>query len=126
MIVLLSYNFTMSNAGSMLGQNQRLLRVKLGWEQNSTTEYTWLFNIGGFGTILGSIIGSHVVGYGRRNAFFVISTLFFTSAALVQIMNYWTFFFSFFILGLNGGIMACTGGRMIEEYVPLAMFSLAF
>jgi len=118
----------MSNAGAMLGQNEKLLQVKMGWSEGeqTTTNFKWLLNIGGFGSLLGAVIGSHVVGFGRRNAFFVISILFFTSATLVQIMNYWTFLFSFFILGINGGILACTAGRMIEEYVPLAMFSLAF
>ena len=98
MIVLLSYNFTMSNAGAMLGQNFKLLQVKMRWSEGeqATTNFKWLLNIGGFGSLLGAVIGSHVVGFGRRNAFFVISILFFTSATLVQIMNYWTFLFSFF------------------------------
>lgn len=36
------------------------------------------------------------------------------------------FFFSFFINGIGGGILSTAAGRMIEEYVPLAMFSLAY
>jgi len=40
-------------------------------------------------------------------------------------MNFWTQLSQNFVGGLAAGIIGNAGSRMIEEYVPLAMFSTA-
>lgn len=62
---------------------------------------------------------------GRRKTLIVIGFIFIFAALLTQVMNFWMILVSRLFSGFAGGATLALTSRIIEEYVPLAMYSTA-
>ena len=66
-----------------------------------------------------------LMSYGRRNSLFVIGVSYIIAGALTQIMNFWCIAVARTFAGFGTGATLAVASRIIEEYVPLAMYSTA-
>ena len=81
-----------------------------------------MYNVG---ACVGSLGAVSILNKGRRRALFIAGMILIGAAVLEQFMYFWSMFFSRVIAGLGAGIVMCATSRIIEEYVPLAMYSTA-
>lgn len=62
---------------------------------------------------------------GRRKTLIIVGFIFIFAALLTQVMNFWMILISRLFSGFGCGISLAVTSRIIEEYVPLAMYSTA-
>ena len=65
------------------------------------------------------------MAYGRRKALLLTGLVFTIGAILTQFMSFWMLTVSRLISGYGCGMSLCITSRIIEEYVPLAMYATA-
>ena len=65
------------------------------------------------------------MAYGRRNALLLTGLVFTVGAILTQFMDFWMLTISRLISGFGCGMSLCITSRITEEYVPLAMYTIA-
>ena len=105
-----------------------LLRVKLGWVEDSQQEiwlYQTLNGIYNVGACIGAMSAGYFLNYGRRSTLLLTGCIAAIGAVLTQFMNIWMLNISRLIAGIACGLSLCTTSRIIEEYVPLAMYATA-
>lgn len=111
-----------------LNQMKRLLSIKLDWGEGTDKEL-WLYQtfngIYNIGACAGALSASKILNYGRRNALLLTGCFFIVGATMTQFMNFWAIFFARLIGGFGCGLSLASTSRIIEEYVPLAMYSTA-
>ena len=128
LIVVTSFNMNASYIGSDLTQMKKLIQVKLDWVPGSSSEslnYTFLSTINNVGACVGALYGKKLISYGRRKSLFVIGYIFLLSAVVTQYMNFWAILIARLIGGVAAGLTTVAVSRIIEEYVPLAMYATA-
>ena len=67
----------------------------------------------------------YLLNLGRCNALLTTSIFFIIDAIMTQFMDFWMLCISRIIAGVGCGVSLATTSRIIEEYVPLAMYAKA-
>ena len=77
------------------------------------------------GACFGSLMAGPMLAKGRRKSLIISGFIYIVAALLCQFMNFWLLFLSRLVGGFATGAILTTTSRIIEEYVPLAMYSTA-
>ena len=128
LVVATSFSLNSNYMLGELNQMKKLLSIKLDWGEGTDKEL-WLYQtfngIYNIGACAGALSACKILNYGRRNALLLTGSFFIVGATMTQFMNFWTIFFARLIGGFGCGLSLASTSRIIEEYVPLAMYSTA-
>jgi MFS family permease len=128
LFLFVATSFTLaSNYQGSLNQIKRLLTIKFDWnDKQEIWLYSTLSGIKSIGGCVGAVVASKLLNYfGRRKTVLIVGVIYILANGLFQVMDFWALFFAKLIAGLGSGISTVSVNRMIEEYVPLAMYSTA-
>ena len=128
LIVTTMFSFNSNYVLGYLNQMKELLQIKLGWVAESQQEiwlYQTLNGIYNIGACIGAFSAGKLMNNGRRRTLLITGCIFLVGAVLTQFMNIWLLNISRLIAGIGCGISLVTTSRIIEEFVPLAMYGTA-
>ena len=87
--------------------------------------YQTLNGVYNIGACIGALSAGYLLNIGRRKALLLTGCVFIIGAVLTQFMNFAMLCISRIIAGLGCGVSLVATSRIIEEYVPLAVYGTA-